>query len=124
MDEVPANIKSTAILQLVSGIITVTMMACLSYLTIGTVLAICTFFIGGLGGICGLVGLLLIPVGIFEIVSGIIGLTNPKTGAKIMQICSYVEMGSILLGGLSTAIAGGVAMAMMNNPEVKAYIEG
>jgi len=124
MDDVPANIKSTAILQLVSGIITVTFMACVSYLTIGTTLAVCTFFIGGLGGICGLVGLLLVPVGIFEIVSGILGLTNPKAGAKVMQICSYVEMGSILLGGLSTAIAGGVALAMMNNPEVKAYLEG
>jgi len=124
MDDVPANIKSTAILQLVSGIITVTFMACVSYMTIGTVMALCTFWAFGLGGICGLAGLLLVPVGIFEIVSGIIGLTNPKGGAKIMQICSYVEIGAILLGGLSTAIAGGVAMTMMSNPEVKAYLEG
>jgi hypothetical protein len=93
-------------------------------MTLGMVLGICTFFIGGLGAICGIFAFLLVPVGIFEIVSGIIGLTNPKAGVKIMQICSYVEMGSILLGGLSTAIAGGVAMAMLNNPEVKAYIEG
>ena len=116
--------KQAAILQIISGVMTMSIMFCVSYLTVGTVLGICTFFIGGIGAICGVVTFLLIPVGLFEIVSGIIGLTNPESGGKIMKICSYVEMGSILLGGVSTAVVGGVAMSLLSQPEVTAYIEG
>jgi hypothetical protein len=124
MTQPPAQIQQTAILQLISGLVTMTMMACISYLTIGTVAAICTFFLGGIGAVCGIVAFALVPIGIFEIVSGILGLTNPEKAGQVMKICSYVEIAAILFGGLSTAIAGGVSAALLNNPEVKAYLEG
>jgi hypothetical protein len=121
MTDVPSNLKAAAILQLVSGLITTTVMCFLSYFTIGMIGGLCTFFIGGLGAICGIVAWALIPIGIFEIVSGIVGLANPKAGAPIMKVCSFVELGSILVGGLTTAIAGGVVMALLRNPEIEAW---
>ena len=121
MFEPPAQIKQTAILQLISGILTMTIMMCVSWTTLSTVSAVCTL---GLLPICGIVSFLLVPIGIFEIVCGILGLTNPKTAAPVMKICSYVEMASILFGGVSTAIAGGVAMSLLGNTEVTAYLEG
>ncbi len=121
MYEPPAQIKQTAILQLISGILTMTIMMCVSWTTLSTVSAICTF---GLLPICGLFSFILVPIGIFEIVSGILGLTNPRSAGPVMKICSYIEMGSILFGGVSTAIAGGVAMSMLSNAEVTAYLEG
>lgn len=120
----PPQIKQAAILQIVSGVITMTVMACTAWLTIGGVLAVCTFFLGGLGGICGLVALVLMPIGLFEVISGIYGLTNPENAAPVMKICSYVEVVGLLFGGLSTALAGGVALTMLSQPEVTAYIEG
>jgi len=124
MHQPPEQIKQVAILQLVSGLVTLFFMTCVSWFTIATVGAVCTFFLGGLGGVCGLVSMLLIPIGIFEIVSGVIGLTNPEGAGPIMKICSYVEVVGILFGGLSTALAGGVSMTMLNQPEVVAYLEG
>jgi len=124
MIQPPPQIKQTAILQLVSGIITMTVMSCISYLTISAVAAVCTFFLGGIGAVCGFFGLLLVPIGIFEIVSGIIGLANPEGAGQVMKICAYVEIAGLLFGGLSTALAGGVAATMLNNPEVTAYLEG
>ena len=122
MNDVPSNLKAAAILQLVSGLVSMTLMCFVSYMTIGLVGGVCTFFIGGLGAICGLAAWALIPIGIFEMVSGIVGLANPKAGAPLMKVCSVVELVSILFGGVTTAIAGGVVMALMRNPEIDAWL--
>lgn len=92
----------------------------------GTVCGILTIWMGGLGafcGMCGWLGMILVPVGIFEIVAGVMGLTNPQTGGKVMRIATFVEMGSIIVGGLTGLIAGIIAMMMLRDPEVAGYID-
>lgn len=123
IDDVPSNLKSAAILQLVSGLITVSVMCCISWMTIGTIGFLCTLVVGGFGGVCGMLGWVLVPIGIFEIVSGTLGLTNPKVGGKVMKICSFVEVGAILFGGLSTALAGGVALVLLRDADVQQFLQ-
>lgn len=124
MQDAPQPLKTAAILQIVSGVVNFFIMPTLVYFFVGGFCAIATFIIGGLGGLCGTVGCLLVPVGLFEIVSGILALTNPKGSAGLMKICAYVEMGSVLLGGIPAAIVGFLVMNALGNDEVKAYLEG
>jgi hypothetical protein len=49
---------------------------------------------------------------------------NPKEAAPYMKYVSYLEMGSILLGGIPAAIIGFVVTSMLGNDEVVAYLEG
>ena len=123
-EQVPANLKNAAILQLVSGLLNFMVMPVVVYMTVGMCCGVLTIWMGGLGAVCGCVGLGLWPIGIFEIVSGGMTLANPKSGGKIMKICTYVELGSILCGGLISCIAGGVIMSMLKDEEVTAYLEG
>ena len=122
-EEVPQQLKTAAIAQLVSGLVNWFVMSFLVYLGVGVVAAVCTFWIGGLGGICGLVGCLLIPIGIFEVVAGVMGLTNPKQGAQIMKYATYAEFASVLFGGIPAAVVGYLVTQWLAEPEVVAYIE-
>ncbi|MBT3221265.1 MAG: hypothetical protein HN348_19455 [Proteobacteria bacterium] len=123
-EQVPANLKNAAILQLVSGLLNFTIMPVIVYFTLALCCGLATFWAFGIGAVCGFVGFVLWPIGIFEIVSGGMTLANPKSGGKIMKICSYVELGSILCGGLVSCVAGGVVMSMLKDEEVTAYLEG
>lgn len=122
-EEVPQPLKTAAILQIVSGVVNWFVMAWLSWFAIGCVCGTLTFFIGGLGGICGLFSMLLVPIGWVEIGVGVYGLMNPKEAAPIMKYVTYLEMGSILLGGIPAAIIGFVVTGMLGNDEVVAYLE-
>jgi len=123
-DEVPQPLKTAAILQIVSGLANWFVVAGLSWCTIGTVCGMLTFFLGGLGGICGLFSFLLIPIGWIEIGVGVYGLLNPKDAAPFMKYVTYLEMGSIILGGIPACIVGFVVSSMLGNDEVVAYLEG
>ncbi len=123
-EDIPQPLKTAAILQIVSGLVNWFVMAGLSWCMVGTVCGMLTIIVGGFGGICGLVGLLLIPIGWVEIGAGVYGLMNPKEGAKIMKYVTYLEMGSVLLGGIPAAIIGFVVTGMLGNDEVVAYLEG
>jgi len=124
MQEVPARMKTAAIIQLVSGALNIFVMPLVVGMVIGTCMGVLTIFLGGIGACCGAVGWILVPIGIFEVVSGIMGLTNPQSAGGIMKIAAIVELVSILFGGLLSAIAGGFTMMSLNDPEVAGYIEG
>ncbi len=123
MDEVPANLKNAAILQLVSGFLNIFIVSWVVWAGIGTFCGVLTFFLGGLGGMCGLAGCALIPIGLIEVISGGMALANPKSGGTFVKYVSYLELASLLFGGLISAIAGGVVMSMMGDDEVIAYLE-
>ena len=127
MDDVPAKLKTAAIVQLVVGLVD---------LTVGWVLV--TTLWGCFGGACltltmGLcpvgycswaLGFLIIPVGILEVAGGILGLTNPKSAGTIMKIASFVGMGALLAGSITSAVGGIVAFLQLGDPDVRAYLEG
>jgi hypothetical protein len=119
-DQVPDNLKKAAIMQLVSGLINFLVMPTL----IWTFAGMCSFFTFGLSSFCGLATCLLWPVSILEIVSGAMGLAQPKNAGGIMKIASFVEMGSILAGGLVSAVIGFMVMNMLSEDEVQLYLEG
>jgi hypothetical protein len=123
-EDIPQPLKTAAILQIVSGLVNWFVMSWIAWMSIGCVCGALTFIVGGLGAMCGIGGLLLIPIGWIEIGAGVYGLMNPKEGAKIMKYVTYVEMGSVLLGGIPAAIIGFVVTGMLGNDEVVAYLEG
>jgi len=122
MQEVPEQLRTAAILQLTSGLVNWFIMSAVMYFGLGCTAAACTFWIGGAGGLCGLWGCLLIPVGIFEFIVGIMGLTNPKPAGGLMKVVAYPEMASLIFGGLPAAIVGVIVYGWLNNPDVVAYL--
>lgn len=118
---VPPQIKTAAVAQVVSGGLSI-LMAWLGSCMVGSFCGIATLGFGG--QFCGLLPFLLIPIGIMEVGVGIFGLMNPREAASAMRIVSFVEMGSILVGGLTSAIVGGVVYRMLGQDEVVGYLEG
>ena len=123
IEQVPEKLNQAAIPQLVSGLVNVFMVSAISWFSIGTVCGVCTIWAGGLGGVCGLAGCMLIPIGIFEIVAGAMGLSDPKSGGPIMKYASYAEMVSIVFGGVPSAVVGFLVNRWLSEPEIVAYIE-
>ena len=134
LPEVPEKVRTLAIVQLVTGIIDV---------FFGWALATCLWYIGATActavtGICtagmcpiGIVAylgtfaaFLILPIGLLEIVAGILGLTNPKQIPILPKIASVAGLVGLLFGGLTSAVGGGVAMYLLLDPEVKGFLEG
>lgn len=129
MTESPAKLKTVAVVQIVSGALNVFFLGWFTSMMLGGVAgaltAVVTLGICPIGVLCGLPPWLLIPLGILELVAGIMGLASPSQGsAKLAKIVSYVEVGSILLGGLLSCVAGVVNAMMVRDPEVQGYLEG
>lgn len=128
MQELPEKLKTTAILQVVSGALNLMIMWWVVSMTAGLVGGVCTGIITlgacPIGVVCGLPGYLLIPIGIFELVAGIMGLTNAGSAGKVMRVAAWVELASLLVGGLLSAAAGVFGLLQFKEPEVVGYLEG
>lgn len=142
MDDRPQQLQTIGILQLVSGIVNLTfgwVMAALIWYFLGFVIS-CTVggilgMIGSLvgcpagfmlmycGACCGALGLILVPVGIAEIIAGAMSLSGNPAGASMGRLLSWVEISSLLAGGLVSAIIGVVVMSMYRDPDVLDYLE-
>jgi type IV secretory pathway VirB6-like protein len=125
-EDLPQSAKNAAILQIISGVINFFVMPMVVWFGVSIFASMCAFCTAGLGGItymCGFVSCLLPPIGIAEMIVGAIALTNPKQGIPFGRIVSMVEMGSILAGGLISAIIGFVTMRMYGADEVTEYLE-
>jgi hypothetical protein len=121
MENPPDQLKTAAIVQLVGGLIDLVVGAWIASFIWTCISGVCTL---GMCPIGGLLGLLVVPLAILEIISGIVGLTNPKSAGMIMKITSFLSMGGILLGSISSLVAGVIVFMQLSNPEVKAYLEG
>lgn len=122
MDETPANLKNAAIVQIVAGLVNFFFMGYVASMGVGTVCGVLTLGMGG--QLCGLFSCMLIPFGMLEIVVGGITLANPKGFGNISRMFGFVEIAALLLGGLPSALAGGIVVALTGNDEVKAYLQG
>lgn len=134
----PAKLKQIAILQLISGTINVCVMA----VVVSTILGassglagtICGMglalvgcpagCLGPLGSACGFWGLLLLPIGIGEIVSGITALVHPQGAANLLRLATLAELSSLLFGGVVSAVVGLVGLRLLADDDVAAYLEG
>lgn len=123
----PGKLTGTAVTQLVSGLVNLFVMWWLGGMVVGlgcgaasgvVTLGMCPF-----GGLCGFVPWLLIPLGVFELVGGIIGLANPKGGGKMLRIVAFAELAGVLVGGFGSLVAGGLSLFLLSDGEVKAFLE-
>ena len=139
MDAPPDKLKNAAIVQIISGLVNIFIT---SWLVSG--MAVTLFTVGGtmIGIICGVLsmglcpigiitpclgllgfaGFLAVPLGILELIAGIVGLTNPKSGGMFMKIAAVFEILGILIGALPGAIAGGLVLMFLSDDQVKAYL--
>lgn len=127
MEEAPANLKTISIIQLVSGLLNIFVMAGLSWFVLGmgagTITLICTLGFCPFGGFLGFLGCLLIPIGISEVAVGAMGLSDPMNAAKFSKYAAVLELASFLCGGIPSAIAGVIVLYMLRDDEIVAYIE-
>jgi len=125
--KLPDKLNTAAIIQIVSGVINIFFMAGVSYFVIamggGIITAICTLGMCPAGVMCGFAGFLLVPIGIFEILSGVMIMTSNPNALKIQRYVSIVQKVSILFGGLGSLIASFVVDGMVNDPESLAFLE-
>lgn len=125
--KLPDKLQTAAILQIVSGVLNVFFMAGVSYMVLGVggglITAICTLGMCPIGVFCGFVAFLLVPVGIFEILSGVLILTHNPSALQIQRYVSIAQKVSVLFGGIGSIIMSFVVDGMINDPEVLAYLE-
>jgi hypothetical protein len=120
----PQAVKTAAIIQLISGVVTLFIAMPLAWFAVAsaaTLFTVVTFGFGALCGFCTWGTCLLIPVGFAEIVIGIIGLSNPAAAAPLQRPLAYVELVGLLFGGFTCAIAGGIVLSQLSNPEVEMW---
>ena len=125
----PQKLKNAAIIQLVGGIIDLLFgwgLASMVGGCLGTIITSPCMCIGipAPGALCGMLGFLVIPIALLELGSGIYGMTNPKAAGGMMKIVSFIQMGGLLTGSLTSAIGGVVAYMQLADPEVTAYLTG
>ncbi|MBX2802728.1 MAG: hypothetical protein KTR31_33920 [Myxococcales bacterium] len=118
-DDVPDNLKKAAMFQIVSGLVNLVVLPALIWAGAG----LCGAVTFGLGGLCGLASCALWPIGIFEIVAGAIGLSDPRRGAALMRYATFAEYASLLAGGVHSAVVGYVVSSMLDDAEIQAFLE-
>lgn len=140
MDAPPDKLKNAAIVQIISGLVNIFITSWVASTVlvgvftmggtlIGLIVGICTMGFCPIGiitpclGFIGFAGFLAVPLGILELITGIVGLSNPKTGGSFMKITAVLEILGILIGALPGAIAGGVVLMFLSDDQVKAYLE-
>lgn len=125
MDEsTPAPLRNAAIVQLVSGLIDFFVMGWLAWFVIGCFCGVLTLPLGSVGGFCGLLSFLLVPLGLLEMGAGIYGLMNPREGASAMRLVSWLEIAGLFVGGIPGAIAGGCVQMLLSGDDVVAFLDG
>jgi len=126
--EVPQKFQTLGILQLVAGICNVLFgwWIGLTVWTMGGTFcsAIATLGLCPIGGLCGFVSLLILPLGFVEIVVGILMLANPQMVRSFVGWLPFFQLPALLLGDFISPIMGIVGFALTRDPEVVGYIEG
>lgn len=125
-DDIPQAAKNAAIAQIISGAVNFFVMPMVIWggvTAFATVCGMCTFGLGSFTSLCGFVSCILPPIGLAEMIVGAIALVNPKSGIPFGRMLSFVEMGSILGGGMVSAVVGFLAMRWYGEEEVTAYLE-
>ena len=123
----PKQLNNAALIQIGSGVLNVFFLAGLMSFVLsfggGLITGVCTLGMCPIGGLCGFASLLLIPVGIGEILSGVLIMTKNPAALKVHAYVSIVQKVAILFGGLGSIIAAFMVDGMVNDPESRAFLE-
>ncbi len=76
-----------------------------------------------IGGLCGVVAWLIVPLGMLELGVGIALLTSPQAVKGLLPYLPFVQIPAIFLGDLVSPILGVMGAVMVRDPEIAGYIE-
>ncbi|MEZ4320690.1 MAG: hypothetical protein R3F61_24630 [Myxococcota bacterium] len=121
------RIRIAAIIQLVAGIVNLTIVSWVSFLFwiyVGglfsmVVMAICTLGLCPLpvGMVCGIAGALIGLMGIAEMVSGVAALARPDPPKTPLQVVAGLGLANVFLANPVSVVAGAVVLALTMGPE-------
>lgn len=118
----PSRLTGAAIAQLVSGVVNLFGMwalASMFYMTVcGGITALITAGACPFGTVCGFAPWLLIPLGLLEIIAGILGLASPRSAVTLIKVTAVLEIVAIAAGGLGSLVAGIIAIVLASGQEV------
>src|SRR4051812_41171223 len=132
MNQPPEQLRNAAIVQIVGGVIDLLigwfLASCVWSIggtLVGTVLTVCTLGMCPVGMLCsfgGFFGFLIIPLGILEIISGVVGLTSPQSAGTLMRITAALGVAGLLLGSVTSLVSGATVLMMMRSADVRGYL--
>jgi hypothetical protein len=126
--EVPQKFQTMAVLQIVAGVCNMFFgwwIGMVLWSTFGTVctgvmtLGLCPF-----GMFCGMLSLAIVPIGMVELLVGILMLASPQTVKGFVAWLPLLQIPMIFLGDLISPVLGIASFAIGRDPEVVGFIEG
>lgn len=121
----PSRLTAAAIAQLVSGVVNLFGMwwlASMFYMAAcGSVTALLTAGACPFGTVCGLAPWLLIPLGLLEVIAGILGLASPRSAVVLIKVTAVLEILALAAGGLGSLVAGIIALVLASGQEIAAW---
>ena len=114
-----------AALQVVSGLFNLLVMSWTASLVFGAgsavlgTLATCGCPVGAAAGLCGLWSLALIPLGLLEVVTGVLALSRRPQWAWLAPLTATAEIASLAFGGVGSFVVGLVAMGVLRDENVQ-----
>ena len=127
MPEVPQKFQTLAILQLVAGICNVLFGWAIGFTvwTFGGAFctAILTFGLCPFGGFCGFLSFLVVPLGMLEMLVGILMLANPQVIRGYVAWLPFLQIPAVFLGDFVSPLVGIASFALSRDPEVAGYLE-
>lgn len=125
---VPEGLRVAAIVQIVVGVVDVSVGWVLASTMLGMAGCLLTspclcLGIPPPGTMCGMLGYLVLPLGVFEVVAGAVALNDPRTGVPLLKIASVLGICSVLFGALPSLIGGFIVQLQLQSPEVKGWLE-
>lgn len=122
----PSQLTVVGVIQIFSGLFNICGMSAISYLGFTTVCGGLTALVSlgtcPIGALCGYAACFLIPIGIVEVVSGILTLVGAPSNAAFARYVAWGEIASLFVGGGLSFIAGCIGVMLTGNDEVKAWI--
>ena len=125
--EKPSAFKTIGLLQLISGLLQVPtwflVFVCGSN-GIACVGGLLTAFLGGCGAFCGFIGFisaLLLPIGLLEILCGIMTLASKEPPRGLIKLTAVLEIVGLFFGGLIGAIVGVLVWIRLQDDDIKAF---
>ncbi len=126
MERTPPAIRTAATAMVVAGGIDLLLMWWMSSTALGCGLGLITSVLtAGLcpfGAMAGFLGWLLIPLGLLEVLAGVLILTDARNARVFLGWMPWVQMLAIFAGGFSSALFGLVIFVICRDPEAQAFM--
>lgn len=116
--------KNAGIVQIASGVVNLFVVSWVSsmfWLTAGGAISTCVMGVITLGlcplpvgMLCGVAGIGIAIIAVFEIVAGLFGLTQPENARTVQLLAAIAAVFGILLGNPVSLVTGIVALVMLS----------